>query len=164
MSDVETPHRTVAWFATLEQVRAAEVALERHGVDAVHISVQAIDSVGSRRKSDRRAFRWCGRRVVVGAVIGAVIGALIGLALAVALDYSGSDVWAFAMAGGIFGVAPGFFYTADSRLPAEPETFDTFADEPSGPTWIAVGGPDEVRRAATEGLVGLHPTRIVDDV
>lgn len=165
MSDVDTPtERTIAWFRTLEEVRAAEVALERSGVDAVHISVQGVDSVPTRRDVDRRSFGWMGRRAAIGAVIGAVLGALVGLGIGALLGYGGGDLFGFVLAGTIFGVAPGFFYTVGTRLPAEAETFDTFADDSPGDIWIAVVGPPEVRRAALNVLEGLQPTRVIDQV
>lgn len=158
-----TAQRTIAWFPTLEDVRAAQVALERDGVDAVHISVQAVDTVPNRRDVDRRTFRWLTRRAVVGAAIGVVLGALIGLGLAALLGYEGSDVIGFVLAGAIFGFAPGFFYTVGTRLPAESETFDTFADDTPGDVWIAVSGPPEVRDAASAVLDELGPARIETD-
>ncbi len=157
-------HRTIAWFPTLEAVRAAEVELERSGVDAVNISVQGIDSVAGRRDLDRRTFGWLSRRAVLGAVIGLVLGALIGVGLATLLGYDGSDVLGFVLAGAIFGVAPGFFYAVGTRLPAEAETFDTFADDSPGDIWIAVSGSAEERRAASDVLRELGPTRLDTDV
>jgi hypothetical protein len=155
-----TATRTIAWFTTLEDVRAAQLALERNGVDAVHISVQGVDTVPNRRDVDRRTFRWLTRRAVVGAVVGVVVGALIGLGLAALLGYAGSDAIGFILAGSIFGFAPGFFYAVGTRLPAESETFDTFADDSPGEVWIAVSGTPEVRDRASAVLDELGPARI----
>ncbi len=164
MANTDTTQRTIAWFPTLEAVRAAEVELERHGVDAVNIAIQAIDSVPGRRDLDRRTFGWLSRRAVVGASIGVVLGALVGVGLAALLGYEGSDVIGFVLAGAIFGFAPGFFYAVGTRLPAEAETFDTFADDTPGDIWIAVSGPPDVRRDAAGVLDRLGPIRLERDV
>lgn len=161
MSSTERdPARTVAWFDRLEDVRAAEVALERHGIEPTNVVVRGVDTVQDRGSADRRAFGWLGRRVAVGAVIGAVIGAAVGAGLGALLGYSGSDLVAFVLAGTVFGIAPGFFYTAGSRLPARSEVFDTFADESPFDHAIEVLGPPETLERAELVLASLDPVRI----
>lgn len=161
-----TPHagRTIAWFDSLEEVRDAELQLERSGIDAVNISVKAIDSVDHRRDMDNRTWGWIGRRAAIGVVIGVVIGALIGLFAGWQLDSSTSELWLYAMGGAVFGAAPGFFYNVGARLPAEAATFDTFADDADDDVWIAVAGPPETREKAVDVLSALHPTRISESV
>lgn len=151
---------TVAWFSSLEEVRAVEIDLERHGVDSVHVVLPEVDSRPDRRAIDRRTGNWALSKFVVGAVVGAVIGAVIGLLLGLWLMDTGSEVALFAMGGAIFGVAPGFFYGVATRLPAEPETFDTFADDSKGTSWIAVSGPEDVRRSAADVIRSHGPTNL----
>ncbi len=154
---------TVAWFATLGQVRTAEQTLERNGIDAVNLFVEPVDSVPERADIDDRTWAWIGRRAVVGSLVGLLVGALVGLAVGAALNGVGSTMWMFALGGAVFGVAPGFFYWVGTRLPAEPEAFDTFAGDGPGDNWLAVVGPPEVRRRGYELLREMHPIRLVGD-
>lgn len=161
MSSQNTPNETVAWFETLDEVRAAQVHLERRGIDAVHIRVANHPTVADRRRVDRRFGSWLGKRALIGALIGVVVGALIGVGAGLLLGATGAELTPYAMAGAIFGVAPGFFYTVGTRLPAAPEAFDTFGDEPEGDTWLAVSGSSDLQRQAVEALNELEPTRLV---
>lgn len=154
------PDRTVAWFDRLEDVRRAEVELERRGIEPGNLRVEGVDTVRDRNKVDNRSFGWIGRRAVTGAVIGAAIGAVVGAAIGAILGYAGTELVAFVVAGTIFGVAPGFFYTVGSRLPAHSEAFDTFADETPCDHWISISGPPEVHQQAAEVLSGLDPVRL----
>lgn len=151
--------RTIAWFDTLEQVRAAGLELERRGVDSIHIRASSVDNQGDRRAIDSRSMGWIGRRAAVGAVVGATVGALVGF-VAGSLLGAGSEVWYYVVGGLIFGTPPGFFYAVGTRLPAEPNAFDTFGDDSPGDAWISVEGTDDVRRTASEVLRALEPTRI----
>lgn len=153
---------TVAWFDSLDDVRAAQVELERRGIDAVHIRVSSESTVPDRRRADRRFGGWLGRRALVGALLGAVAGALIGMGAGALLGATGGALAAYAMGGAIFGIAPGFFYMVGTRLPASPDAFDTFGDEPSGDIWVAVVGPPEVQETASSVLGELNPTRLVE--
>jgi hypothetical protein len=162
VSTQNTPNEIVAWFETLDDVRAAQVQLERRGIDAVNIRVAQNSTVSDRRRADRRFGGWLGRRALIGAVLGAVIGALVGLGAGALLGAAGGALAAYAMAGAIFGVAPGFFYTVGTRLPASPDAFDTFGDEPEGDTWLAVSGTRDVQQQASEVLNELGPTRLVE--
>ncbi len=69
---------TIAWFDSMDRVRHAEIALERRGIDSLHIEVAAASPVEDRRSIDRRTFGWAGGRAAVGALIGAAMGALAG--------------------------------------------------------------------------------------
>ena len=162
MSTQNSPNETVAWFESLDEVRAAEVQLERRGIDAVNIRVAQTPTVPDRRRADRRFGGWLGKRALIGALTGALLGALVGAGAGALLGAETAALAAYAMGGAIFGVAPGFFYTVGSRLPASPDAFDTFGDEPSGDTWLAVTGPAEVQKEAAEILSGLGPTRLVE--
>jgi hypothetical protein len=162
VSTKNSPNEIVAWFESLDDVRAAQVQLERRGIDAVNIRVAETSTVPDRRRADRRFGGWLGKRAVIGAVAGAVIGALIGVGAGALLGAETAALAAYAMGGAIFGVAPGFFYTVGSRLPASPEAFDTFGDEPAGDTWLAVTGPAAVQQEATEILNELGPTHLAE--
>jgi len=162
VTEQNEPTETVAWFDSLDQVRAAQVQLERRGIDAVNIRVAQNTTVADRRRADRRFGGWLGRRALVGAVIGAALGALVGLGAGALLGAEAGALAAYAMAGAIFGVAPGFFYTVGTRLPASPDAFDTFGDDPPGDTWVAVSGPHELQQTAVEVLNELGPTRLVE--
>lgn len=165
MSDSNTPvERTVAWFETLDEVRAAELALEGQGVDAANISLQRVDPVGNRRDIDRRTLGWAGRRALIGGIVGPMLGAAVAVGIGAALGYRGGSLLIFAMVGAVFGFGPGFYYAVGSRLPVKPQTFDTFADDTPGDTWIAVSGPVEVRELAVSVLKDLQPTKIVEKV
>jgi hypothetical protein len=158
----ESAHRTVAWFGSLDQVRAVEVDLERRGIDAVHVSVPSVDVGSDRREIDRRTAGWLGRRGIAGAVIGALVGAAIGLLLGLLLGDSGAEVAAFTLGGAVFGIWPGGFYGVATQLPAEPEVLDTFAVDTPGDTWIAVSGPGEVRRRAADVFRDHEPRKLVE--
>ncbi len=162
MSSKNSPNEVVAWFESLDDVRAAQVQLERRGIDAVNIRVAGNSTVPDRRRADRRFGGWLGKRALVGAVLGAAIGAVVGVGVGALLGAEAGALAAYAMGGAIFGVAPGFFYTVGTRLPASPDAFDTFGDDPSGDTWLAVTGPAEVQREAAEILSELGPTRLVE--
>ena len=67
----------------------------------------------------------------------------------------------------LFGFWAGFFYGFATRLPTGADTLDTFAertDAPGGRNWIAVRGPEEVRRDALGILDGLQPDKLVPSV
>lgn len=149
-----------AWFRDQDEVRAAEVELERRGIDAVNVRLVSPDSTGPRREIDRRSMGWIGKRAAVGALVGMAAGALIGALVGAALNGWTTEVWFFVLGGLIFGTAPGFFYAVGTRLPADPEVFDTFAEDGSGRTCIAVGGPDDVRAEAADVLRSLDPIKV----
>lgn len=151
---------TVAWFQEYDQVRSAEVELERNGIDPVNVRISTPDTTADRRAIDRRSMGWIGRRALIGAIIGAALGAAIGTAIGAALNGWTSDVVFFTVGGLIFGTPPGFFYAVGTRLPASPEAFDTFGDEEPGAAWIAVTGPSEVRDEAAQVLEGLQPLKL----
>lgn len=162
MNAQNPPKETVAWFESLEKVRSAQVELERRGIDAVNIRVAKSSTVPDRRRADRRLGGWLGRRALIGAVLGALAGALVGVGAGALLGATGGALGAYALGVALFGVAAGVFYSVGSRLPASPAAFDTFGDEPSGDTWLAVTGPAEVQKEAAEILSGLGPTRLVE--
>jgi hypothetical protein len=152
--------RILAWFEDYDQVRSAEVELERHGIDPVNVSIARPDATADRRRIDRRSFGWIGQRAAVGAVIGALAGALVGALVGALLNGWTTDVWFFVIGGAIFGVAPGFFYSVGTRLPAAPEAFDTFGDDDGRRVCLAVTGDERVRHEAAAVLRGLGATRV----
>lgn len=155
---------TIAWFDSMDRVREAELALERRGVDSVHIEVASASSVDDRRSIDRGTWSWAGSRAAVGALVGAAIGALVGLFAGLLLVDGGNEVWPYVLGVALFGFWAGFFYGFATRLPAGSDTLDTFADRtdaPGGENWIAVRGPEPVRRDAAAVLEGMDPSKLV---
>jgi hypothetical protein len=155
-----TRARTVAWFSSNEEVRAATVALERHGIDSVHIDVARAPSVSDRRRIDRSSMSWMGRRAVVGGAIGALVGLVIGLTLGSWFDAKGVDLVGAIIAAVIFLTPIGGFLALATGLPVTDEVFDTFGHEPEGQDWVSVGGPKDVQDAAASVLQSLDPVRI----
>jgi len=151
---------TVAWFSSNEQTRAAAVALERQGIDAIYIDVSRPPSVSDRRTIDRSSMSWMGRRAVIGAVIGAVAGVLVGLALGTLFDAEGADLVGTIMAAAIFLTPIGGFLALAVRLPVTDEVFDTFGEEPQEQDWVAISGPKDVQDTARSVLQSLDPIRI----
>lgn len=103
----------------------------------------------------------------VGALIGAAMGALAGLVAGLVLADGGTEVYFYVAGVALFGFWAGFFYGFATRLPTGADTLDTFAertDAPGGRNWIAVRGPEEVRRDALGILDGLQPDKLVPSV
>jgi hypothetical protein len=151
---------TVAWFRSRDAIRAAELALERSGIEAEFIEVARPDPRTQRRKIDRRTFSALGRRMLVGLVLGVAIGAVVGFLIGLVLGREGFEVWAFALGGAIFGAAPGFFYTVGTKLPAQEQAFDTYGDSDREEPWIAVSGPDDLQNEAAKVLADQRPVRM----
>ncbi len=158
----DSAHRTIAWFDSLDEVRAVETDLEKHGIDAIHISVPSVDVRSDRNQIDRRTAGWAARRAVLGALLGASLGALVGLVLGLFMADTGPARVAFVLGGLVAGLAPGAFYAVITKLPTEPEAFDTFAVDTPGDTWIAVSGPPETRRMAGDVMRAHEPAELVD--
>ena len=153
---------TVAWFRSSAEVRAAESALERDGIESRYIDVGRTSVRQHRREIDRKTWSSLGARGAVGVVIGAVLGAVVGLVVGLLLGYSGTELFGFALAGFIAGAPLGGIYTVAVRMPANEVAFDTYGGEGGReePTWIAIGGPDDVQSHAAKVLESQHPTRI----
>jgi ElaB/YqjD/DUF883 family membrane-anchored ribosome-binding protein len=155
---------TVAWFRSAAQLRAAESALERQGIDSRYIQVARPSVTRNRRAIDRRTWSAIGKRAAVGVLIGIVVGALIGLLVGLALGNGGSDLFAFAFALGIAGAPLGGIYVVATKLPTQEQSFDTFggtnAATPQEEEWIAVSGPADLQNEAVQILQQQHPVRI----
>ncbi len=165
MSTREIPDlesHTVAWFRSSAEVRAAESALERGGIEAHYIEVERPRVASNRREIDRKTWGSLGMRGLIGVVVGAVIGAVVALLIGLVLGNTGTDLFGFALAGFIAGAPLGGIYTVAVRLPAQEQSFDTYGAEggqrESG--WIAVSGPDDVQSHAAEVLQSQHPVRL----
>jgi hypothetical protein len=151
---------TVAWFRSRDAIRAAELALERSGIEAEFIEVARPDPRTERRKIDRRTFNALGRRMLVGLALGITVGAFVGFLIGLLLGSEGFELWAFAFGGAVFGAAPGFFYTVGTKLPAQEQAFDTYGDSDRVEPWIAVSGPDDVQNEAARILADQRPVRM----
>jgi len=156
----DSSSKTVAWFASKDQMRAATVALERHGIDSMYIDMARTPSVTNRRGIDRSSMSWMGRRAAVGAVLGAMAGVVVGLVLGTIFDAEGMDLFAAVMGAVIFLTPIGGFLGLATRLPVTDEAFDTFGKEPEGEDWLSITGPKEVQDAARELLESLDAVRI----
>jgi len=153
---------TVAWFRSSAEVRAAESALERDGIESHYIEVSRPPVASNRREIDRKTWGSLGTRAAVGVVIGAAIGALVGVVVGLLLGNTGTDLFGFAFAGFIAGGPLGGIYTVAVRMPTQEQSFDTYGAEGARDEseWIAVGGPDDVQSHAAEVLQSQHPVRI----
>ena len=108
-------HNAVAVYRDLNAARAAVDALERGGIDAVHVSLlgPGVEEAARRadmRDRDERVARHVGARVGTGAAAGAAVGGAAGFLgglLAFAIPgigpVVGAGVWAATAAGGIAG-------------------------------------------------------------
>src|SRR5690606_19692141 len=88
MSTTDVPDlgsHTVAWFRSSAEVRAAESALERDGIESHYIEVSRPPVASNRREIDRKTWGSLGTRAAVGVVIGAAIGALVGVVVGLLL-------------------------------------------------------------------------------
>lgn len=156
----DTRDHTIAWFRSAADVRAAESALERSGIESRYIDVARIPTAGHRREIDRRTWSSLGVRAAVGVVVGAALGALAGLLIGLLLGNEGTDLVGFALAG-FFGGGPlGGIYMAGTRLPTEETTFDTFGGDQHQEEWIAISGPDDLQSEAARILQQQHPVRM----
>lgn len=155
---------TVAWFESSAQLRAAETALERHGIDSRYIEVARPSVRKNRRAIDRRTWASLGKRGAVGVAVGVVVGALIGLLIGLALGNGGTDLFAFAFALAIAGAPLGGIYVVATKLPTQEQSFDTFGGTQRAviddEDWIAVGGPNDLQSEAAQILQQQHPLRI----
>jgi ElaB/YqjD/DUF883 family membrane-anchored ribosome-binding protein len=151
---------TVAWFRSAAQLRAAESALERQGIDSRYIQVARPSVTRNRRAIDRRTWSAIGKRAAVGIVVGALIGLLVGLAL----GNGGTDLFAFAFALAIAGAPLGGIYVVATKLPTQEQSFDTFGGTEAATSqeeeWIAVSGPTDLQNEAVQILQEQHPVRI----
>jgi hypothetical protein len=153
---------TIAWFDSSDQVRAAESALERSGVESHYIEVARPSTARTRREVDRKTWSSIGTRGIIGLVVGIAAGALVGFLVGLLLGYEGTDLFAWAFGGAIFSAVPGAFYMVGSRMPTQEQAFDTYGGEGGrrDAMWIAIGGPDDVQSHAAEVLQAQHPSRI----
>ena len=155
---------TVAWFGSSAQLRAAETALERHGIDSRYIEVARPSVSRNRRSIDRRTWASLGKRAALGVLVGSTIGAIIGLLIGLALGHGGWDLFAFGFALWIAGGPLGGIYMVATRLPTQEQSFDTYGGSERPATddeeWIAVGGPNDLQSEAAQILQQQHPVRI----
>jgi hypothetical protein len=151
---------TVAWFRSSADVRAAESALERSGIEAKYIEVARPSARRNRREIDRKTWKNMGRRGLVGVVVGIAIGALVGFLLGLVFGADGVELFAWAMAGAIPGAPLGAIYMVGTRLPVQEQTFDTYGSTPDVEEWIAVSGPEDVQTEAARILHDQNPVRL----
>lgn len=167
-SESADAHDVVATYPDVASARAAIEALERHGVEAGKIDLDAPDADArpltedAQRDADMEATGAIGKRAGVGLLGGAIIGAVIGAVLG-ALASSLFDIYTpvamalgGALGGAAFGASAGVFYGGASGLPvseAFAETFDAEHQAGAGAeTRLAVhnvdaAGVDEVVQA-----------------
>ncbi|MDP8958336.1 MAG: hypothetical protein M3N51_03845 [Actinomycetota bacterium] len=80
-------HRVTATYSTANRAREVIAALERHGVEATHISFQGPAAEESATKeetrtADARVTGHLAKRIILGGVVGAVLGLVGALILA----------------------------------------------------------------------------------
>jgi hypothetical protein len=112
-------HNVIAVYPDMAAASKAMDALERGGVDAVHISllgrpVEEAAGQADTRERDERVTRDVGKRVGIGAAAGTAAGGIAGLvagAVAFAIPgvgpVIGVGIWAAVAAGGVAGGAIG---------------------------------------------------------
>jgi hypothetical protein len=135
-----TDHNAVAVFANMDQARGAVDALERAGIDAVHISLlgpaaEEAEAHLDTRERDAGTMDRIGKRAAVGGLAGGAAGGAVGFLAGLAAfaipgigPLVGAGVWATtiggAVAGGALGGVVGGYSGAD-MTEAYQLTFDS---------------------------------------
>jgi len=166
-------HNVVAAYLDMDAARKAMDALERGGIDAVHVSLlgpaaeEAAEQADTRER-DERVTQHVGKRVGIGAAAGTAAGGIAGLiagAVAFAIPgvgpVIGAGVWAAVAAGGVAGGAIGGFIGGVSSFDMSEAWELTHQTVKHGHVLVGVHSDDpaEVDRG-DEILRGEHPVRI----